>query len=110
MSVRRSPPALTSGARTGERTTEDDDAHRADGPRTRSERDALTERRHDRIRLLYTELGRRPQWTEIRDALTEAGLSDEPVSRPTAQRLREQVEESAQDALVSAKASAPANA
>jgi hypothetical protein len=106
----RERPALTSGAHHGERNAEGDDAHRADSPRTRSERDALTERRHDRIRLLYTELGRRPQWTEIRDALTEAGLSDEPVSRPTAQRLREQVEESAQDALVSAKASAPANA
>ncbi|MFE5797784.1 DUF2637 domain-containing protein [Streptomyces sp. NPDC056503] len=102
----RERPALTAGAHTDERTAEDDDAHRADSPRTRSERDALTERRHDRIRLLYTELGRRPQWTEIRDALTDAGLSDEPVSRPTAQRLREQVEESAQDALASAKASA----
>ncbi|MFF0337921.1 DUF2637 domain-containing protein [Streptomyces fimicarius] len=89
----RERPALTSGAHEGERDTDDDDAHRADGALTRSESDALTERRHTRIRLLYTELGRRPQWTEIRDALTEAGLSDEPVSRPTAQRLRAQVEE-----------------
>lgn len=89
----RERPALTSGAHEGERPTEDDDAQRADGALTRSESDALTERRHSRIRLLYTELGRRPQWTEIRDALTEAGLSDEPVSRPTAQRLRAQVEE-----------------
>ncbi|MEV7166471.1 DUF2637 domain-containing protein [Streptomyces microflavus] len=89
----RERPALTSGAHEGERPTEDDDAQRADGALTRSESDALTERRHTRIRLLYTELGRRPQWTEIRDALTEAGLSDEPVSRPTAQRLRAQVEE-----------------
>ncbi|MEU3520656.1 DUF2637 domain-containing protein [Streptomyces sp. NPDC006654] len=102
----RERPALTTGARHGARDAEGDDAHRADSPRTRSERDALTERRHDRIRLLYTELGRRPEWTEIRDALTEAGLSEEPVSRPTAQRLRAQVEESAP---VSAKASAPAN-
>ncbi|MFI0742698.1 DUF2637 domain-containing protein [Streptomyces sp. NPDC021100] len=91
----RERPALTQGARPGERPTEETDAHRADGALTRSETDALTERRHARIRLLYTELGRRPQWTEIRDALTDAGLSDEPVSRPTAQRLRAQVEEAA---------------
>ncbi|WP_030978291.1 DUF2637 domain-containing protein [Streptomyces sp. NRRL S-1824] len=91
----RERPALTSGAHEGERATEGDDAQRADGALTRSESDALTERRHARIRLLYTELGRRPQWTEIRDALTDAGLSDEPVSRPTAQRLRAQVEEAA---------------
>ncbi|MFD9794227.1 DUF2637 domain-containing protein [Streptomyces sp. NPDC059070] len=88
--------ALTSGAHEGERATEDDDAHRAEGALSRSESDALTERRHARIRLLYTELGRRPEWTEIRDALTEAGLdgtTGAPVSRPTAQRLRAQVEE-----------------
>ncbi|WP_069772209.1 DUF2637 domain-containing protein [Streptomyces sp. LUP30] len=102
----RERPALAPGARSGERASEGDDAHRADSPRSRSERDALTERRHERVRLLYTELGRRPQWTEIRDALTKAGLSDEPVSRPTAQRLRDQVEASAP---MSAKASAPAN-
>ncbi|MCP9213299.1 DUF2637 domain-containing protein [Streptomyces sp. NEAU-Y11] len=88
-------PALTSGAHEGERATEETDAQRAEGALTRSETEALTERRHARIRLLYTELGRRPQWTEIRDALTGAGLSDKPVSRPTAQRLREQVEEAA---------------
>ncbi|MFI6359544.1 DUF2637 domain-containing protein [Streptomyces sp. NPDC050743] len=99
----RERPARTAGARDRERVSDGDDAHRADSPRTRSERDALTERRHERIRLLYTELGRRPQWTEIRDALTKAGLSDDPVSRPTAQRLRDQVEASAP---VSAKASA----
>ncbi|GAA2264633.1 hypothetical protein GCM10010232_65960 [Streptomyces amakusaensis] len=91
----RERQALTSGAHEGERTVEDDDARRADGALTRSESDALTERRHARIRLLYTELGRRPEWTEIRDALTGAGLSDKPVSRPTAQRLRAQVEEAA---------------
>ncbi|MGW3984126.1 DUF2637 domain-containing protein [Streptomyces mirabilis] len=89
----RERPALTSGAHKGERAMGDDDAQRADGALTRSESDALTERRHARIRLLYTELGRRPEWTEIRDALTDAGLSDKPVSRPTAQRLRAQVEE-----------------
>ncbi|MGQ4732648.1 DUF2637 domain-containing protein [Streptomyces sp. Ju416(a)] len=91
----RERPALTSGAHEGERATDDDDAHRAEGALSRSESDALTERRHARIRLLYTELGRRPEWKEIRDALTDAGLSDTPVSRPTAQRLRAQVEEAA---------------
>ncbi|MER0428861.1 DUF2637 domain-containing protein [Streptomyces microflavus] len=92
----RERPALTSGAHEGERPTEDGDAHRADGALSRSESEALTERRHARIRLLYTELGRRPQWTEIRDALTDAGLNGttgNPISRPTAQRLRDQVEE-----------------
>ncbi|MFJ8755244.1 DUF2637 domain-containing protein [Streptomyces sp. NPDC102441] len=92
----RERPALTSGAHEGERDTADDDAHRADGALTRSESDALTKRRHARIRLLYTELGRRPEWTEIRDALTDAdldGTTGTPVSRPTAQRLRAQVEE-----------------
>jgi len=103
---KRERPALTSGAHTGERATEDDDAHRAESTRTRSESDALTERRHERIRLLYTELGRRPEWTEIRDALTDAGLSETPVSRPTAQRLRAQVEEGTPSAPVSAGASA----
>ncbi|MFF8423141.1 DUF2637 domain-containing protein [Streptomyces sp. NPDC015680] len=88
----RERPALTSGAHDSERTTGGADAHRAESTRTRSESDALTERRHERVRLLYTELGRRPEWTEIRDALTDAGLSDTPVSRPTAQRLRAQVE------------------
>ncbi|MFD3621509.1 DUF2637 domain-containing protein [Streptomyces sp. NPDC058676] len=91
----RERPALTSGAHEGERATEETDAQRAENARTRSETEALTERRHARIRLLYTELGRRPEWTEIRDALTDAGLSDTPVSRPTAQRLRAQVEEAA---------------
>ncbi|MFF3264948.1 DUF2637 domain-containing protein [Streptomyces sp. NPDC002932] len=89
-------PALTSGAHEGGRPTDDEDAHRAESARTRSESDALTERRHARIRLLYTELGRRPEWKEIRDALTDAGLdgaTGTPVSRPTAQRLRAQVEE-----------------
>ncbi|MFJ7209501.1 DUF2637 domain-containing protein [Streptomyces sp. NPDC098789] len=105
----RERPALTTGAHQGERAGEDDDAHRAESVRSRSEQGALTERRHERIRLLYTELGRRPQWTEIRDALTKASLSDEPVSRPTAQRLREQVEEGTPSAPASASVSAEAS-
>lgn len=39
---------------------------------------------------LYLSLNRRPEWTDIRDALTSAGLAE--VSRPTAQRIRERVE------------------
>ncbi|MFE7777654.1 DUF2637 domain-containing protein [Streptomyces sp. NPDC057445] len=84
--------ALPPNAHGGERTSESSSAHGAQGTRSRSATDALTERRHERIRLLYTELGRRPQWKDIRKALTEAALSDKPVSRPTAQRLRTQVE------------------
>jgi hypothetical protein len=40
---------------------------------------------------LFLNLNRRPQWTEIRDALIDANLPE--VSRPTAQRIRERVEE-----------------
>lgn len=52
----------------------------------------LTDRRRERVRALYDELGKRPEWTDIRDALTAAKLSDKPVSRPTAQRIRDAVE------------------
>lgn len=52
----------------------------------------LNERREECVRELYPTLGRRPEWTEIRDALTAAKLSAAPVSRPTAQRIRERVE------------------
>lgn len=58
----------------------------------RKDQEALIERRHARVRELFTELERRPDWKEIRDALTKADLSLKPVSRPTAQRLREEVE------------------
>ena len=102
----RKRPALAAGAHTVVSATVADGAHRAEPTRKRSDTDALTERRHERIRLLYTELGRRPEWTEIRDALTDAGLSETPVSRPTAQRLRAQVEEGTPSAPVSAGASA----
>ncbi|MGW7007215.1 DUF2637 domain-containing protein [Streptomyces sp. NPDC054933] len=67
-------------------------AHRFLFGRRRSDTQALTERRTARVRALFDELGRRPEWTEIRDALTEANLCDTPVSRPTAQRLRAHVE------------------
>lgn len=51
---------------------------------------ALTDARSLIVHPLYTALGRRPEWTEIRDALIEAGHAE--VSRPTAQRIRERVE------------------
>lgn len=52
----------------------------------------MGERRAERVRALYDELGKRPEWTDIRDALTAAKLSARPVSRATAQRVRESVE------------------
>jgi hypothetical protein len=52
----------------------------------------VSDLRIERVRALYDELGRRPEWTEIRDALSAARLSTHPVSRPTAQRIRERVE------------------
>ncbi|MGW1409501.1 hypothetical protein [Streptomyces sp. NPDC002403] len=55
-----------------------------------SERKALKGRQDVLTLTLYTTLGGRPEWTEIRDALVSAGL--ESVSRPTAQRIRERVE------------------
>lgn len=55
-----------------------------------SERKALKEQQDALTLTLYTTLGGRPEWTEIRDALVSAGL--ESVSRPTAQRIRERVE------------------
>ncbi|MFI8932471.1 DUF2637 domain-containing protein [Streptomyces sp. NPDC053474] len=84
--------ALTTGAHDSERAPDDENAQRAGGGLTRGESDALTKRRLECIRRLYTELGFRPEWKEIRTALTDAGLSDRPVSRPTAQRLRTQAE------------------
>jgi hypothetical protein len=54
-----------------------------------TERKALHERQDALTLMLWQKLNARPEWTEIRDALTEAGL--ESVSRPTAQRIRERV-------------------
>jgi hypothetical protein len=51
---------------------------------------ALTDARTLVVRPLYAKLERRPEWTEIRDALIEAGHGK--VSRPTAQRIRERLE------------------
>lgn len=50
------------------------------------------ERRRERARALYDELGHRPEWTEIRDALVSAHLAPKTVSRSTCQRLRDAIE------------------
>lgn len=52
---------------------------------------ALADARSLVVLPLYETLNRRPEWTEIRDALIAAG--HEEVSRPTAQRIRGLVEE-----------------
>lgn len=52
----------------------------------------LTGRRRERARALYDDLGRRPEWTEIRDALVADKLADKKVSRATCQRVRDAIE------------------
>lgn len=53
---------------------------------------SVTDRRRERVRALYDELGRRPEWTEIRDALVAARLAEKTVSRATCQRVRDAIE------------------
>ncbi|MBQ1166946.1 hypothetical protein KBZ21_54025, partial [Streptomyces sp. A73] len=48
--------------------------------------------RRERARRLYDELGRRPEWTELRDVLVADKLADKGVSRPTIQRVRDVIE------------------
>lgn len=97
-------PAAQEGAQTSAQAGRRERAHRpttrANGVSAKGSKHArksaakktLNERRTERVRALYGELGKRPEWTEIRDALTAAKLSAVPVSRPTAQRIRERVE------------------
>ncbi|MFF1298164.1 MULTISPECIES: DUF2637 domain-containing protein [unclassified Streptomyces] len=54
-----------------------------------SDRKELHERQDALTLTLWKKLNARPEWTEIRDALTADGLQS--VSRPTAQRIRERV-------------------
>lgn len=61
------------------------------------ERKALKKKEDTLTLALYKTLNRRPEWTDIRDALTSAGLRT--VSRPTAQRIRERVEAAHPDLL-----------
>ena len=65
---------------------------RAQKPPKKSAQKSVTDRRRERVRALYDELGRRPEWTEIRDALVSAKLADKTISRPTCQRIRDAVE------------------
>lgn len=53
---------------------------------------SVTDRRRERVRALYDELGQRPEWTEIRDALVAARLAEKTVSRATCQRVRDAIE------------------
>lgn len=63
---------------------------RAQSAPSLTDRKALKDHQDALTLSLYTALNARPEWTEIRDALVSAGL--ESVSRPTAQRIRERVE------------------
>ncbi|MEU2924188.1 hypothetical protein ABZ636_03875 [Streptomyces sp. NPDC007251] len=65
---------------------------RARKPSKKSAPASVTDRRRERVRALYDELGRRPEWSEIRDALTAAKLAEKTISRPTCQRIRDAVE------------------
>lgn len=60
--------------------------------RKKSAAKSVNELREEAVLALYPELNKRPEWTDIRDALTAARLSAKPISRPTAQRIRERVE------------------
>lgn len=62
----------------------------AQGASSLNERKALHERQDALTLTLWQTLNGRPEWTEIRDALIDGGL--ERVSRPTAQRIRERVQ------------------
>lgn len=62
----------------------------AQNPPSLTDRKALKEQQDTLTLALYETLNRRPEWTDIRDALMSAGLAK--VSRPTAQRIRERVE------------------
>lgn len=53
---------------------------------------SVTDRRRERVRALYDELGKRPEWTEIRDALVAERLAEKTVSRATCQRVRDAIE------------------
>ena len=65
---------------------------RSAGGQKSAPRKTTTERRRERVRALYDELDKRPEWTEIRDVLVEAKLAPRAISRPTCQRIRDAVE------------------
>ncbi|MGK5733303.1 hypothetical protein [Streptomyces sp. URMC 124] len=57
-----------------------------------SVRRTLTERRRERVRRLYDELGKRPEWTDIRDVLVADKLAAKDISRSSCQRVRDAIE------------------
>ncbi len=66
---------------------------RARKPSKKSAPTSVTDRRRERVRALYDELGKRPEWTDIRDALVAAKLADPKISRSSCQRIRDRIEE-----------------
>lgn len=53
---------------------------------------SVADRRRERVRALYADLGKRPEWTEIRDELVAAKLADKTISRSSCQRIRDAIE------------------
>ncbi|MEU4502638.1 hypothetical protein [Streptomyces sp. NPDC024089] len=70
---------------------------RAQSAQTKPKKSAsktLAERRQERVEALYDELGKRPEWGDIRDALAAAKLADKSISRSSCQRIRDAAEAS----------------
>ncbi|MFD9564383.1 hypothetical protein [Streptomyces sp. NPDC059994] len=96
----RSPGAPTErpSGRPGERAQrpKTERAHRAHPKPKKGARPGapktLTERRTERVKELYSERGKRPEWTDIRDALVTAKLADKTISRSSCQRVRDAIE------------------
>jgi len=65
---------------------------RAQGKPKKSAPKSVADRRRERVRALYADLGKRPEWTEIRDALVAAKLADKTISRSSCQRIRDAIE------------------
>lgn len=87
---RAQPPALTDTERAHKPSTSSERVSAdAQGAPSLDERKALHAQQDALTLKLWQTLNGRPEWTEIRDALTDGGL--ERVSRPTAQRIRERV-------------------
>ncbi|GAA3032371.1 hypothetical protein FHS39_002570 [Streptomyces olivoverticillatus] len=58
----------------------------------RQAKQAVLLRRRERVRRLYDELGKRPEWTDIRDALVADKLAPKDISRSSCQRVRDAIE------------------
>jgi hypothetical protein len=65
---------------------------RAQGKPKKSAVKSVADRRRERVRALYADLGKRPEWTEIRDALVAGKLADKTISRSSCQRIRDAIE------------------